>query len=170
MSRHTKLQQIVDQLHVGDALNLKNSFPKDPMLERCYAIRVSPTKYLSKAFKYPVTLLAAMFDTGCVISGSRALDYFIPGSATVESDWDFYVPGYKESVADMIQALSKCGVVWNLEGDAITAAISQHGCVTIKRVVLESLCSWISGLEPPEASELMGQALYEIVSEFERVR
>ncbi|KAF4955439.1 hypothetical protein FGADI_4549 [Fusarium gaditjirri] len=170
MSRHTKLQQIVDQLHVGDALNLKNSFPNDPMLEKCYAIRVSPTKYLSKTFKYPVTLLAAMFDTGCVISGSRALDYFIPGSATVESDWDFYVPGYKESVADMIYALSKCGVVWNLEGDAITAAISQHGCVTIKRVVLESLCSWISGLEPPEASELMGQALYTIVSEFERIR
>ncbi|GKU05255.1 unnamed protein product [Fusarium langsethiae] len=170
MSRFATLQQIVDQLYVGDALNLKNSFPNDPALEKCYMTRTSTTRYFSKAFKYPITLLAAMFDTGCVLSGSRALDYFVPGSATMESDWDFYVPGYKESVADMIQVLSTCGVTWDLEGDTITSTLSQDGSTTVKRAVLESLCSWISGMEPTEATELMGQTLYEVLSAFQKVR
>ncbi|CAF3656354.1 unnamed protein product [Fusarium graminearum] len=170
MSRFAMLQEIVDQLHIQDALNLKNSFAKDPVLEKCYATRINTVRYLSKTFKYPVTLLAAMFDTGCVISGSRALDYFIPGSATAESDWDFYVPGYKESVADMIHALSTCGVVWDLEGDAITSAISQYGSVEIKRTVLESLFSWVARMEPLESSELMGQTLLGVLSAFQKVR
>ncbi|KAF4957165.1 hypothetical protein FSARC_11374 [Fusarium sarcochroum] len=169
MSRFAKLQHIVDQLHIGDALQLKNSFPQDPTLEKCYATRISTARYLSRAFKYPITLLAAMFDTGCVISGSRALDYFIPGSTTVESDWDFYVPGYKESVADMIRALSASGVAWDLEGNGIASALSRDGSVTIRRVVLESLCSWILGLEQAEASDLMGETLYGVLSAFKKI-
>ncbi|KAM0554137.1 hypothetical protein ACHAPJ_006936 [Fusarium lateritium] len=170
MSRFAKLQHIVDQLHIGDALQLKKSFPQDPTLEKCYATRISTARYLSRAFKYPITLLAAMFDTGCVISGSRALDYFIPGSTTVESDWDFYVPGYKESVADMIRALSASGVAWDLEGNGIASALSRDGSVTIRRAVLESLCSWILGLEQAEASDLMGETLYGVLSAFQKIQ
>lgn len=170
MSRPTTLQHVIDKLNVGDALDLKNSFPGDPIIEQCYACRINPARYLSRAFKYPVTLLAAMFDSGCVISGSRALDFFVPGSATVDSDWDFYVPGYKESVADMVRALSTCGVTWNSEGDAISTALSQNKTVTVKRTVLESLCSWVSNMGPTEGSELMGERLQKVLSAFDDVR
>lgn len=110
-----------------------------------------------------------MFDSGCIISGSRALDFFVPGSATVDSDWDFYIPGYKESVADMVHALSASGVTWNSEGDAISTTLSQNKTVRVKRTVLESLYSWISNMGPTEGSGLMGERLQKVLSAFDDI-
>ncbi|KAM4063824.1 hypothetical protein HRG_012524 [Hirsutella rhossiliensis] len=117
------IKNIINKLNLGDALALKDAFSYSPILSQCYRARADPVAYLSASFKHPLTLLSAMFDTGCVISGSRALDFFVPGSARPDSDWDFYVPGYKESVVDMVNVLGACGVSWQLEGDKIVSTL-----------------------------------------------
>ncbi|KAI7978476.1 hypothetical protein EIK77_002372 [Talaromyces pinophilus] len=73
-----------------------------------------PFNYFGSHFKYPEILLAAMADTGSLLSGSRALEYFKPGSCEANSDWDFYVPGCESSVAQMMAALEACGVKFNV--------------------------------------------------------
>lgn len=170
MSRTSPIQNAMDKLDIGDALQFKNAFPGDSTVEKCYESRISPVHYLSRAFKYPVTLLSTMFDTGCMLSGSRALDFFIPGSTTADSDWDFYVPGYKESVADMINVLSLCGVKWHLEGDAITTALAENRSISVNTTTLRAISSWISNKKPEEASELIGDQLYRTLQAFKETR
>jgi hypothetical protein len=108
-----------------------------------------------------------MFDTGCVLSGSRALEYFVPGSTTPHSDWDFYVPGYKESVYEMINALTRCGVLWHLEADSIAKGLLENGYALIATGALKCLSSWTRGMEPYEGSRLLGEDVYKIVQEFQ---
>ncbi|KAH7131202.1 hypothetical protein EDB81DRAFT_906209 [Dactylonectria macrodidyma] len=170
MSRTSPIQNAMDKLDIGDALQFKNAFPGDPILEECYKSRISPVHYLSRAFNYPVTLLSTMFDTGCMLSGSRALDFFIPGSTTADSDWDFYVPGYKESVIDMINVLSLCGVKWHLEGDAITTALAENRSISVNITTLRAMSSWISNQKPEEASKLIGDQLYKTLQAFQATR
>ncbi|KAJ6445192.1 glucose 1-dehydrogenase [Purpureocillium lavendulum] len=114
-SNKLALQGVVNKLSLADAMTLRDAFTYSSILEQCYSTRVDPVSYLSKKFKHPVTLLSAMFDTGCILVGSRALEFFVPGSSRDESAWKFFVPGYKESVSDMINALDKSGVAWQFD-------------------------------------------------------
>ena len=114
-SNKLALQGVVNKLSLADAMTLRDAFTYSSILEQCYNMRVDPISYLSKTFKHPVTLLSAMFDTGCILVGSRALEFFVPGSSRDESAWKFFVPGYKESVSDMINALDKSGVAWQFD-------------------------------------------------------
>ncbi|KAJ6440940.1 hypothetical protein O9K51_06733 [Purpureocillium lavendulum] len=95
-SNKLALQGVVNKLTLADAMTLRDAFTYSSILEQCYNTRVDPVSYLSKTFKHPVTLLSAMFDTGCILVGSRALEFFVPGSDSDESAWKFFVPGYKE--------------------------------------------------------------------------
>ncbi|KAM5521060.1 hypothetical protein FOXYSP1_14950 [Fusarium oxysporum f. sp. phaseoli] len=167
MPRQSHLQKAMNKLNIDDSMALMNAFAGDATVARCHRVRTNPLNYLSKTFKYAVTLLSVMFDTGCVISGSRALDFFVPGSANGDSDWDFYVPGYKESVADMMSVLSLCGVTWELNADLIASEFLRHGRVEVHSKILEVFSSWISpGIEPG----ILNETVHEIVVEFIRMR
>lgn len=126
--------------------------------------------YLKQTFHYPVTLMSAMFDTGCVLTGSRALEFFLPGAAGPDSAWDFYVPGYKESVADMIDALARCGVIWHLEGDSIVRELAEKGCVTVSQKTLQAMASWKRYLSHEAGVDLMGKELCDIIEAFRSLK
>ncbi|KAK7417578.1 hypothetical protein QQZ08_011583 [Neonectria magnoliae] len=136
------LQDIFDKLDMKDATAFKDNVPNDPAVQRCYQSRIDPIAYFSKTFKFPATLMAAMFDSSCFLSGSRALEWFVPGSTRPDSDWDFYVPGYKESVADMVRALTLCGVSWQLEADSMVSRLWEDGSVVVDASVMMALSSW----------------------------
>jgi hypothetical protein len=157
----------MNKLNVDDSMALMNAFAGDATVAQCHRVRVNPLKYLSKSFKYAVTLLSVMFDTGCVISGSRALDFFVPGSANQDSDWDFYVPGYKESVADMIHALTLCGVTWGSNVDLIATDFLRDGRVEVSSNTLQALSSWLS---PDLQESILGETVHEILTVFTRLR
>ncbi|KAL7903714.1 hypothetical protein GGI35DRAFT_472902 [Trichoderma velutinum] len=159
---------IMKKLSVTDALSLRNSMPNSKILDDCLDQRVDPVSYFQQTFDYPVTLMAAMFDSGCILSGSRALEYFFPGSIGPESDWDFYVPAYKESVVDMVNALQICGVSWNTDASNIASDLFSHGKATITRVMLESLVTWVTGLGEGTAMSILGNELYEIARAYSR--
>ena len=86
--------------------------------------RTDPVLYLSKTFKYARSLLVAIGDEGCVISGSMAQEFMLPGSIGEDSDWDIYVPGNAKSVTNMLSVLSECGVEWGWLGDDLNELIS----------------------------------------------
>ena len=81
--------------------------------------RLNPVVYLSSTFSNSISLLAEMADNGCVLSGSRALDFFVPGTADNDSDWDFYVNGYTQCAVNMIRALEDSGVEWEFLEDRV---------------------------------------------------
>lgn len=65
------------------------------------------------AFFDPELLIKGMAKNNFILSGSRALDYFVPGSASPESDWDFYIPNNEACIAGALSVLEKGGVIWD---------------------------------------------------------
>lgn len=83
------------------------------MSEEILRHRLNPLRYLSPVFEDPVFLLKAMTSTGSIISGSRALEYFVPGSVDEDSDWDFYTAACLDSIGPMASCLETLGVKWD---------------------------------------------------------
>lgn len=69
--------------------------------------------YLSTTFNDPVGLLRMMTTSNSILSGSRALEFFVPGYVSEDSDWDFFVPGIENGAhLHMAGFLSDLGVKW----------------------------------------------------------
>ncbi|CAI6058089.1 unnamed protein product [Clonostachys chloroleuca] len=158
-----QLERVLADVNLGDAVALVDDMADIPLKSQCYEWRISPVSYLQKTFKCALMLLAVMFDTGCLLSGSRALEYIVPGSCGPGSDWDFFVTAYKESVADMVNVLKACGVVWHAETTRIEEELLRNKHVVISGSKLGSLGSWIKHMTPEAAAELIGQRTVEMV-------
>ena len=76
------------------------------LMEQC----IDPIRHFSKMFKYPRSLLAAMADEGCVVTGSQSLEFYEPGSTDTNSGWDIYVPGNIRAITNILAVLEECGV------------------------------------------------------------
>ena len=66
--------------------------------------RVDVVKFMGQLCSDPLELLRAMAYTGTILSGSRASEYFYPGSSCVTSDWDFFCTG---SMIDLVVFVDK---------------------------------------------------------------
>lgn len=64
----------------------------------------------------PEELLRCMCIYNVVISGSRAAEYFSPGLAMIDSDWDFYIGDNEQSVLVFMYCLTRMGVQWEHAG------------------------------------------------------
>ncbi|KAK7210138.1 hypothetical protein V2G26_017316 [Clonostachys chloroleuca] len=154
-------------MSLGDALQYVNALPEGASKQHYYDVRINPISYFQRAFSHALLLLVAMFDTGCVLSGSHGLEFFVPGSTSPLSDWDFYVPGYKQSVLTMIKTLCICGVTWSFESDRIQAGLQSHGFVHVKATVLRKLASWVEYLPAEIAVDVIGKEAYNTVRAFQ---
>ena len=75
--------------------------------------RKSPIRLFSQLVDDPYQLLQFMYMERCVLSGSRAANYFVPGSCEFDSDWDFYITGHeRDDVPPMVKKLETLGVYW----------------------------------------------------------
>lgn len=109
------LDRITSNLNIGDTVKAcaaKSSVAVED--------RVDPRRYLREAFTHPDYLMACMTDVGCVISGSRALEYFEPGSTAETSDWDFLIHSDLLSLLYMLSALEYSGVTWDIDTEKFT--------------------------------------------------
>lgn len=96
-------------LPITDVMALRDaSYLSLPVLQS----RIKPSRYLQNKgpFVHTENLFKVMATHNALLSGSRALDYFIPGSTTESSDWDFYVPSTPSSVIVVKMALEHSGV------------------------------------------------------------
>ncbi|KAK3698116.1 hypothetical protein LTR37_017074 [Vermiconidia calcicola] len=69
--------------------------------------------YFGKSFSDPQSLIAGMAKNNCLLSGSRALEYFVPGSCATTSDWDFYTYSSIYCIGGALLMLRDSGVVWD---------------------------------------------------------
>lgn len=145
---------------------MQQSFPTSIELQKCYKLRTSPIEYFSKTFMYPVMLTSVMCDTGGILIKDRALEFFIPGSIGPDSPWTWVVPGFSESVADMISALTLCGVVWDLEILRIESELEVNGFAIASKETLIALGSWYRGKAHPATPLRTGVTLHDIVLNF----
>ncbi|KAJ3453438.1 hypothetical protein MRS44_017685 [Fusarium solani] len=102
---------LVTLLPIADVISLKRAtHDLMPVLVE----RIDPSRYLQSTgpFSSSAELLEVMARHGAVLSGSRALEYFVPGSSTYDSDWDFYVPPILSSVTAVKNALENSGVTF----------------------------------------------------------
>lgn len=104
------LDKIVSNLNIEDTVSSHCAIPAVSLRGR-----TDPVVYLGQAFRNSRFLLACMTDTGSVLSGSRALEYFEPGNIVADSDWDFFVHNDLESVRVMMAALEYSGVEWSID-------------------------------------------------------
>lgn len=167
VEKSTALQNVMRNLDIGDAFILKKAFTYSSILKQCYESRADPVAYLSGTFQHPLTLLSAMFDSGCVITGPRALRFFLPTTTKEDAVWTFFVPGYKESVLDMVNVLEICGVSWQLDADEVARSLHQLGTAGVSSGVLECLNSWVETFEPAAAENLLGIELYGTLKAYE---
>lgn len=84
-------------------------------LKQSYRMRIDPAIYLSPYFKYSSEVLDSMAENGIVLSGSRALEYFVPGSTTLRSNWDFYARPDLYHVSAFIECLERNSVIFETE-------------------------------------------------------
>ncbi|KAI5456125.1 hypothetical protein BGZ63DRAFT_367536 [Mariannaea sp. PMI_226] len=105
------LLHLLTLLPIADVVSLKHATHHlIPILVE----RIDPSRYLqiTGPFNNSAELLEVMARHGAVLSGSRALEYFVPGSSTHESDWDFYVPPVSSSITAVKNALERSGVIF----------------------------------------------------------
>lgn len=104
------LAEITSSLNIRDVSSAQKAHHDVPL-----NTRVNPFTYLRSTFSNPLELMTAMTDTGTVISGSRALEYFEPGSVSNDSDWDFFVHPDATAVSVMMRVLEESGVKWDID-------------------------------------------------------
>jgi len=94
-------------------------------INHAIAERWNPAVYLSQHFRdgqnrgAGISLLQTMTNCGMILSGSRALEYFLGGLADESSDWDFYVPAVGRNVYMAIKGLEDVGVVFQTTLDRV---------------------------------------------------
>lgn len=81
--------------------------------------RLSVTRYLENNFGHADELLEMLSKSFGYISGSRSLEFFLPGSATEESNWDFYSGNYA-GFSFMLRKLEGLGVTWKTVEEKVT--------------------------------------------------
>ncbi|KAH7303032.1 hypothetical protein B0I35DRAFT_365627 [Stachybotrys elegans] len=103
--------QIAGLLPITDVLSLKSATYSSIRILQC---RILPSGYLKSTgpFVNVDDLMDVMAKHGAAVSGSRALAYFLPGSAVNTSDWDIYVPPISTSVMAVKNALEHSGVTF----------------------------------------------------------
>lgn len=108
------LQDVVSQMTARDVMNLKAAYQYEcgfeAVIYECKN-RLSVLRYLDKNLGNGAEWLEAMSRSRCYISGSRSLEFFVPGSINESSDWDIYV-SRSANVEAFLARTEELGVRW----------------------------------------------------------
>lgn len=107
--------QIVSNMSIRDSQSLSAWAPQDILGDRVRAAcndRLCTANYLRDNFGHGVELLESMSKHTVYLSGSRSLEFFVPGSLGSNSDWDFYIKERAEVVYSFMSDMVKMGVSW----------------------------------------------------------
>ncbi|KAG9526272.1 hypothetical protein KCV07_g860, partial [Aureobasidium melanogenum] len=114
--------EILSLLPLQDARNVSRSISSGAF-DGSYNHRSSIASYLATTFGNGEHLLDVMSRHCVYISGSRALEFFVPGTIDVHSDWDFYVPRNEATISSFMLELDKMGVEWTGSLDKLEMAL-----------------------------------------------
>lgn len=112
---HHLIEHVVSHLNVSEAQSFREAASTNSackhIVSECER-RLSPFRYLSEHFSNAAEIMECMSESYTFLSGSRALDFFVPGSCSDDSDWDFYCPDTEFACSKFIDGMEKAGVVW----------------------------------------------------------
>jgi hypothetical protein len=106
--------------------------------------RISMNLYLGQHFSDSEGLLRCMLINDIILSGSRSLEYFVPGSTDEDSDWDFYADGNQDKIFRFMEFMKSMGVKWltalewfieKLEDHATMSSITSNQVSTLLYIV-----------------------------------
>lgn len=110
------LSRFYAKLSIRDAKALTLAFslksPYRQTFDDLYNDRVNPILYFTDYFPKPDKLLESMLYTDVYLSGSRSLNFFVPGSADENSDFDFYIDSPKQNIYNFMEDIKSNGVRW----------------------------------------------------------
>jgi len=89
-----KIINILNYKNLTLALYIKgknNTVNRLILILEAYRERKNPIYYLRPHFTNPKSLLDIMAKSNIYISGSRAVDYFVPNSTKLHSNFNFYI-------------------------------------------------------------------------------
>jgi hypothetical protein len=92
--------------------------------------RISMNLYLGQHFSDSEGLLKCMLINDIYLSGSRALNYFVPGSIDDNSDWDFYSQSTGNEVFRFMEFMKTIGVKWMTSMEWFTEKLENDECVS----------------------------------------
>jgi hypothetical protein len=103
---------------------------KTIFFKRLFEDRISMNLYLGQHFSDSQGLLKCMLINDIYISGSRALDYFVPGSTDENSDWDFYADGNKDKIFRFMEFMTSIGIKWFTTMEWFTRILEDHNSLS----------------------------------------
>lgn len=80
--------------------------------KRTLSYRLSVNMYLGNYFPNVDMLFKSMIFNNAVISGSRAIEFFVPGCITENSDWDIYIADHDQKVTKFMDDMKSNGIKW----------------------------------------------------------
>lgn len=104
---------------------------------KLYEDRISARLYLGHSFRDAEGLIKTMLMNDIYLSGSRALEFFVPGSTDENSDWDFYANSETGNVFRFMEFVKTTGVKWLTCMEWFTQKLenSQHTSgITVKQI------------------------------------
>ena len=112
--------------------------------EKLFSDRISMNLYLGQYFSDSQELLKCMLINDIILSGSRTLNYFVPGSAHEYSDWDFYADGDQDKIFRFMEFMKSIGIRWftavewftqKLENDKFESGITVGQIHTLQCII-----------------------------------
>lgn len=103
-------------------------------------LRLCVKTYLGRSFKDPVKLLDAMSRSSVVLSGSNAANFFVPGSSTSGSDWDFYGGRNSRELSAFIEGSKGASIEWLEPIDKLQMMLSKgSGTIVVAPYVWQNM-------------------------------
>jgi hypothetical protein len=110
------LQEIFDDLPITDCQSIRDAHAKTTRkgdFEDVYDDRVSLHRYFTNCGLDGKQMVNILANSHTFMIGSRALEFFVPQSATSQSDWNFFMEYCPIMIYQFMKSMEKMGVVWD---------------------------------------------------------
>jgi hypothetical protein len=116
------LQEIFDDLSIIDCQSIRDAHVNNVRkndFSKLYEERKSLHRYFTNNGFNGKKMMNILATTHAFLIGSRALEFFVPGSVSSKSDWNFFIEDSFPKVCDFMKSMEKIGVTWDTLDDTI---------------------------------------------------
>lgn len=110
------LQDVFDDLPISDCQSIRDAHTNTTRkrdFESVYDDRISLQRYFTNHGLNGKQMMEILTNTHAFLIGSRALEFFVPGSITGESDWNFIIESSTPMKYEFMKSMESIGVVWH---------------------------------------------------------
>jgi hypothetical protein len=116
------LQEIFDDLPITDCQSITDAHAKTTRKQdfvSVYDDRISLQRYFTRHGLDGKQMMDILVSTHAFLIGSKALEFFLPGSIVEDSDWNFIIEDSFAMKYEFMRSMESMGVVWHDLADKI---------------------------------------------------